>query len=55
MAAPFGMGAWLWFKSNPLAQGIAAALGAVAVFWSWMTLRDRRLRREIEQEIELKA
>jgi TRAP-type C4-dicarboxylate transport system substrate-binding protein len=50
MAAPFGWSLWLWFKSNPLAQGVAAALGAVGVFWGWMTLRDRRIRSEARKE-----
>lgn len=50
MAAPIGYGLWLWFKSSPMAQG-AAALGAVlAAFWAFMTLRDRRIRRQAKAE-----
>jgi len=50
MAAPIGYGIWLWWKSSPIAQGATAALGALSVFWAWMTLRDRRIRSEAKRE-----
>lgn len=50
MAPPFAYGFWLWLKSNPIAQGVAMALGALSVFWAWMTLRDRRIRSEATKE-----
>lgn len=50
MAAPLGFGLWMWFRNSPMAQG-AAALGAVlAAFWAFMTLRDRRIRRQAKAE-----
>jgi hypothetical protein len=44
-----------WFQANPLAQWIAGISAALAAFWGWMTLRDRRRDREKEREIELEA
>lgn len=44
-----------WFQANPLAQWIAGIGAALAAFWGWMTLRDRRRDRNKEREIELEA
>ena len=44
-----------WFARNPLAQWIAGISAALAAFWGWMTLRDRRRDRNKEREIELEA
>ena len=55
MAAPFGYGVWVWLRNNPLAQGAAMAVGAWAIFWGWLRLRDRRQKVAIEQELELKS
>jgi hypothetical protein len=46
MAAPIGYGIWLWFKSNPAAQWAAGIGAGLLLFFSWLGLRDRRIRRE---------
>lgn len=55
MAPPIGYKLWLWFQSNPIAQGIALAVAVFAGFRMWLGLRDRRVMREIEDKIEKKA
>jgi hypothetical protein len=52
---PFGYSAWLWFKNSPMAQGAALVGVGLAIFWAWMTIRDRRRRAEMIREIEIKA
>lgn len=39
-----------WFQANPLAQWIAGIGAALAAFWAWISLRDRRIRREARKE-----
>jgi hypothetical protein len=48
-------GLWVWFRNNPLAQGIAAAVAALVAFFTWLALRDRRIRREALLKAEIKA
>lgn len=62
MAAPIGYGLWLWFRNSPMAQGAALLGAALAAFWAFMTLRDRRRdkrakaegQREVIERIETK-
>jgi len=39
-----------WLQSNPAARWAAGIGGALALFWGWMTLRDRRIRSQAKQE-----
>lgn len=48
-------GVFDWFSRNPAAQWAAGIGAALAAFWGWITLRDRRRDREKEREIELEA
>lgn len=43
---PIGFSLWLWFRSNPAAQWAAGVGAGLLLFFSWLTLRDRRIRRE---------
>jgi hypothetical protein len=48
-------GLWVWFRNNPLAQGIAAAVAGVVLFFGWLGLHDRKVRREASLKSEIKA
>ena len=39
-----------WFQSNPVARRVAGIGAALAAFWAFMTLRDRRIRRQAKAE-----
>ena len=48
-------GLWVWFRNNPLAQGIAAAVAGLVLFFGWLGLHDRKVRREARLKSEIKA
>jgi len=48
-------GLWVWFRNNPLAQGIAAAVAGVVLFFGWLGLHDRKVRREANAKGQIKA
>lgn len=48
-------GLWVWFRNNPLAQGIAAAVAGLVLFFGWLGLHDRKVRREAHLKSEIKA
>lgn len=48
-------GLWVWFRNNPLAQGIAAAVAGLVLFFGWLGLHDRKVRREASLKSEIKA
>lgn len=39
-----------WFQSNPVARWVAGIGAGLAAFWAFMTLRDRRIRRQAKAE-----
>ena len=43
-------GVFDWFSRNPAAQWAAGIGAALAAFWGWMTLRDRRIKKEARKE-----
>lgn len=44
---PFYVTAWNWLAKNPVAQGIAAAIGVVLAFMFWLAaFHDPRIRKE---------
>jgi len=43
-------GVFDWFSRNPAAQWAAGIGAALAAFWGWMTLRDRRIQKEARKE-----
>jgi hypothetical protein len=49
--APFGWGAWLWLKSNPMAQWALGIGAALIVFRTWLWRRDRRVAKDAQKEI----
>lgn len=44
-----------WFSNDPVGRSIAWGTAVLGVVWGYLTLRDRRVRRQAEKEIELKA
>lgn len=52
---PFGYGIWVWFRNNPAAQAFAAAVAGLVVFFGWLGLHDRRVRREANAKGKIKA
>jgi hypothetical protein len=44
-----------WFSNDPVGRSIAWGTAVLGVVWGYLTLRDRRVRKEAEQKIELKA
>ena len=53
---PFYVTAWNWLAKNPVAQGIAAAIGLLLAFLFWLAaFHDPRIRREARAKAERKA
>ena len=53
---PFYVTAWNWLAKNPVAQGIAAAIGLLLAFLFWMAaFHDPRIRREARAKAEKRA
>lgn len=52
---PFGYGLWVWFRNNPAAQAAAGIVAALVVFFGWLGLHDRRVRREDRLKSEIKT
>ncbi|KCZ47788.1 hypothetical protein [Hyphomonas sp. CY54-11-8] len=53
---PFYVTAWNWLAKNPVAQGIAAAIGVVLAFMFWLAaFHDPRIRREARAKAEKAA
>lgn len=44
-----------WFSNDPVGRSIAWGAAVLGVVWGYLTLRDRRVRKQAEKEIELKA
>lgn len=51
---PFGYPFYLWLKNNPAAQWALGIGAGLAVFWSWLSLRDIRIRREATAKLRNK-
>ncbi len=47
---PFGYSAWLWFKSNPFAQGVALVIALWIAFKIWLARKIRRERADATEE-----
>lgn len=43
-------GIFNWFAANPVARWVAGIAAGLAAFWAFMTLRDRRIRKEAKEE-----
>jgi hypothetical protein len=52
---PFGYGLWVWFRNNPAAQVAAAVVAGIVVFFGWLGLHDRKVRRDARLKAEIKA
>ena len=52
---PFGYGLWVWFRNNPAAQVAAAVVAGIVVFFGWLGLHDRKVRREDRLKAEIKT
>lgn len=52
---PVGYSIWLFLKNNPAARWAAASVAALVAFFTWLALRDRRIRREAVLKQEIKA
>jgi hypothetical protein len=52
---PFGYGLWVWFRNNPAAQVAAAVVAGIVVFFGWLGLHDRKVRRESRLKAEIKT
>ena len=50
MGAPFGYGLWVWFKSNPAAQAVAAVAALYFTFRLWLARKIRREREDAAEE-----
>ncbi len=50
MGAPFGYGLWVWFKSNPAAQAVAAVVAVYVAFRLWLARKIRREREDAAEE-----
>jgi uncharacterized membrane protein YccC len=48
--APFGYSLWLWFKNEPIAQGVAIAVGLWIAFRLWLARKIRREREDATEE-----
>ena len=48
-------GLWVWFRNNPAAQVAAAVVAGIVVFFGWLGLHDRRVRREANAKGQIKA
>ena len=48
-------GLWVWFRNNPAAQVAAAVVAGIVVFFGWLGLHDRKVRREDRLKAEIKT
>ena len=48
--APFGYSLWLWFRSNPAAQAVAAVSVLYVTFRIWLARKIGRVRKEAADE-----
>ena len=44
-----------WFANDPVGRTVAWVTGGLAAFWAFITLRDRRIRKEEKVRSELEA
>lgn len=44
-----------WFSNDPVGRSIAWGTAILSVVWGYLTLRDRRVRKQLENEMELEA
>jgi flagellar biosynthesis/type III secretory pathway M-ring protein FliF/YscJ len=43
-------GVFNWFAANPVARWVAGIGAGLAALWAFMTLRDRRIRKDAKEE-----
>lgn len=44
-----------WISNDPMGRTMAYATAGLAAVWGYLSLRDRRVRKDAEREIELEA